>query len=41
MPIESNVTGEQSVTRADRPTAVIFDVGRVLYDGIPGSCIGA
>lgn len=35
MPIESTVAGEQSATRADRPTAVIFDVGRVLYDWDP------
>ncbi len=35
MPVESNGTDSLSATRADRPTAVIFDVGRVLYDWDP------
>lgn len=35
MPIESTVVGDAPTTRADRPTAVIFDVGRVLYDWDP------
>ncbi|MEK9209973.1 HAD family hydrolase [Sphingomonas sp. 2378] len=35
MPIDSNGTGTLPGLRADRPTAVIFDVGRVLYDWDP------
>jgi len=35
MPIGSNGTGTLPGLRADRPTAVIFDVGRVLYDWDP------
>jgi len=33
--IEQNEAGGVSVARSDRPTAVIFDVGRVLYDWDP------
>lgn len=35
MPVESNGTDALSAARADRPTAVIFDVGRVLYNWDP------
>lgn len=35
MPAESNVADVLSATHGDRPTAVIFDVGRVLYDWDP------
>ena len=35
MPIDSNGTGTLPGLRTDRPTAVIFDVGRVLYDWDP------
>ncbi|WP_230481008.1 HAD family hydrolase [Sphingomonas sp. Leaf21] len=35
MPINPIVADVPSATRGDRPTAVIFDVGRVLYDWDP------